>query len=170
MVQRLDTSNYLRGVSLYCDGKKIGKLGFAERLEFEIPKDAKSVYAKIDWCQTATLNLNSSELEETFLIECNGSIKHLIMNQSDAVTMKRVDAMDLPSFYELSDYKKNFRKTASTAILVLSLFAFFFAYSLYVAIGESNSLWYILAAIAGYQMYKITLGMRSRVNGVDPHC
>lgn len=165
ILQRLDTSNYFRRVTVLVDGKKVGKVGFAERVKFEVPDEAKEVRVKIDWCQSHSTELDIKLPEEVFFIECSSSLKNVFIHPDQYLQLHRVRKNDLPSSSQLEDFRRNFKKVASISAFMLMLFGVFFIYTLYVAIFENSPLWYVLTALAGYNIYRISKGIRLRMKG-----
>lgn len=165
LVQRLDTANFFGKISIYCDGKKLGALGFAECGEFEIPADARQVYVKINWHQSEPLKLEFTKNEEVFFVECNSSFKNIFLRPGSYLKLHRVKRKDLPTQKALKAFKSNFIRVAGLSTLILLLFAVFLLYTLYIAIFEAKPIWYVLSALALYNIYRISKGIRGRLKG-----
>lgn len=56
-------TNKMRDISIFLDETKIGTIGNAETKEFEISPGEHQLKAKIDWCGSKSITLNTSELE-----------------------------------------------------------------------------------------------------------
>ena len=164
-IQRLGTSNYLRKIGAYCDGKKLGSVGFAQREDFQIPESSKQVYAKIDWCESYAIALDATSKDEVLYIECTGSLKNAFLNSSHYLSLHRVERKDLPTQEELHLFRTNFRKVAFTTGFVLVFLVLVAVYSIYVAIDEQAPLWCLLTALAGYNIWRISRGVRKRLKG-----
>ncbi len=164
-VQRLGTANYLRKIVVYCDGSKLGTVGFAQRQDFEIPETSKQVYANLDWCESRPIPLDTTVNDEVLYIECSGSIKNAFFNSDQYLSLHKVERKDLPTTDDLHAFRTNFRKVALTTGLVLTFLALVVFYSIYVAIDEDAPLWYLLAALAGYNIWRISRGIRKRLKG-----
>lgn len=164
-IQRLGTSNYLRKIGVYCDGKKLGSVGFAQREDFEIPENSQQVYVKLVWCESHAIALDSTLQDEVLYIECHGSIKNAFLNSGQYLSLHKVERKDLPTQEELHLFRTNFKKVAFTTGFVLAFLALVAAYSIYVAIDEQAPLWYLLTALAGYNMFRISRGIRKRLKG-----
>lgn len=164
-VQRLDTANYFRKVQFYCDDVRLGSLGFAQRMEFDIPPNARYVYAKIDWCKSEPLKLHFGENEETILMECSSSVRNIFVDTSKYLKLHSIQHSQLPSTEELEAFKVNFRKVAGISTFMILLFGAFLVYTIYVAIAENSPIWYALTALAGFNMYRLSQGMRKRMKG-----
>ncbi len=164
-VQRLGTANYLRKIAVYCDNKKLGTVGFATRKDFEIPKTSRQVYARLDWCTSRPIPLDTTANDEVLYIECSGSIKNAFFNSEQYLSLHKVERKDLPSDADLYAFKSNFRKVALTTGLVLAFLALVALYSVYVAIDEQAPLWYLITALAGYNIWRISRGVRKRLKG-----
>ncbi len=50
--------NFGRGISIYINNKKVGKLKDGETTTFEINQGANEIYAQIDWCKTKPLKFD----------------------------------------------------------------------------------------------------------------
>lgn len=165
IIQRLDTANYFRKVSVLVDGKKIGSVSFAEVVQFEIPEAAKHVSVKLDWCESRSLELNPDISEEVFFVECSSSLANIFVHTDQYLCLHKVKKKDLPSNQQLDEFRKNFRKVAGISTFMILLFGVFFVYTIYVAIFENSPLWYALSALAGYNIYRISKGIRQRMKG-----
>lgn len=164
-VQRLGTASYLRKIAVYCDGKKLGSVGFAQREDFEIPDNSQQVYVKLDWCESYAIALDGKAKDEVLYIECNGSIKNAFLKPGQYLILHKVERKDLPSQEELHAFRINFRKVAFTTGFILAFLVLVAAYSIYVAIDEQAPLWYLLTAIAAYNIWRIGRGVRKRLKG-----
>ncbi len=164
-VQRLGTTSYLRKIAVYCDGKKLGSVGFAQRADFQIPDNGQSVYARLDWCKSTPITLDTSVNDEVLYIECDSSLKNAFNTTSQYLKLHKVKRKDLPTAEELNAFKSNFRRVALTTTLVLAFLAGVALYSVYVAIDEQAPLWYLLTALAGYNIWRISRGVRKRLKG-----
>ncbi len=165
IVQRLDTANYFRKVTVLVDGKIIGKVSFAETAHFEIPTEAKSINVKLDWCKSHPLDLDSSINEEVLFVECSSNLTNVFVRPQEYLRLHKVKKKDLPTNQQIQDFKRNFRKVAGISTFMIFLFGVFFVYTLYVAIFENSPLWYALTALAGYNIYRISKGIRQRMKG-----
>lgn len=164
-VQRLGTSGYLRKIAVYCDGQKLGVVGFAQRRDFEIPENAEMVYAKLDWCTSRSISLDPSLNDEVLYLECESSLKNAFVTTDQYLKLHKVKRKDLPAEAELASFKANFRKVALTTSLVLAFLALVAIYSIYVAVDEQAPLWYLLTALAAYNIWRIGRGVRKRLKG-----
>lgn len=164
-VQRLGTSSYLRKTGVYCDGQKLGTVGFAQRRDFEIPETSKEVHAKLDWCKSHPIALDPAAKDEVLYLGCESSFKNAFVTTDQYLTLHKVKRKDLPAEGELASFRSNFRKVALTTSLVLAFLALVAIYSIYVAIDEEAPLWYLLTALAGYNIWRISRGVRKRLKG-----
>ncbi len=164
-VQRLGTANYLRKIEVYCDGQKLGTVGFAARKDFEIPVNSKLVYAQLDWCKSLPITLDTASKDEVLYIECSASLKNALFNASQYLRLHKVERKDLPTQDDLHAFRTNFRKVALTTGLVIAFLVLVGLYSIYVAIDEQAPLWYLLTALAVYNIWRIGRGVRKRLKG-----
>ena len=79
--------------------------------------------------------------------------------------LHKVKKKDLPTSQQIQEFKRNFRKVAGISTFMIFLFGVFFVYTIYVAIFENSPLWYALSALAGYNIYRISKGIRQRMKG-----
>lgn len=165
IIQRLDTSNYLRKVSVLVDAKKIGRVSFAEVVQFEIPEAAKQLSVKLDWAKSKPIKLNPDLSEEVFFVECSSSVANIFVHTDQYLRLYKVKKKDLPTSKQLSEFRRNFRKVAATSSVVIALFAVFFFYTIYVGIVEYAPLWFALSVLAGYNIYRVGKAMRQRMKG-----
>lgn len=165
LVQRLDTANFFGKIGIYCDGEKLDALGFATCGEFKIPANAREVYAKIGWHRSKPLKLEFTKNEEVFFVECNSGFKNIFLRPDNYLTLHRVKRKDLPSANTLRAFKINFIRVAGLSTLILLLFTVFLLYTLYIAIFEDQPIWYVLSALALYNIYRISKGIRGRLKG-----
>ena len=54
-------NNMLREIGLYIDGEKVGTINNGETQEYEVTNGKHEVFAKIDWCGSQKINLDSSD-------------------------------------------------------------------------------------------------------------
>lgn len=165
IIQRLDTGNYFRKVAVLVDGKNVGRVSFAETAHFEIPMDSKAINVKLDWCKSLPFELDSSLNEEVFFVECSTNLTNAFVNPQKYLRLHKVKKKDLPTNQQIMEFKRNFRKVTGISTLMILLFGVFFVYTLYVAIFENSPLWYALSALAGYNIYRISKGIRQRMKG-----
>ncbi|WP_417602914.1 hypothetical protein [Owenweeksia hongkongensis] len=165
IIQRLDTANYFRKVAVLVEGKSIGKVSFAETAHFEISTEAKSVNVKLDWCKSLPFELDSSLNEEVFFVECSSNLMNAFSAPQKYLSLHKVKKKDLPTNQQILEFRGNFKKVTGISTLMLLLFGVFLVYTLYVAIFENSPLWYALSALAGYNIYRISKGIRQRVKG-----
>lgn len=60
-------NNKAREIGIYIDGEKCGTIGSGERQEYEVENGEHEVYAKIDWCRSQKIKLDTIENEITTL-------------------------------------------------------------------------------------------------------
>jgi hypothetical protein len=58
-------ANKARTIGIYINNKKIDTISDGETKVFEVDSDENEVYAKIDWCKTKPIKINSKENEMT---------------------------------------------------------------------------------------------------------
>ena len=60
--------NFLRNYQIFVDEKKIGEISYGETKEFEINSGIHKLEAKIDWCSSAVMDTNITEVEKKEVI------------------------------------------------------------------------------------------------------
>ncbi len=64
-------NNKVREIGIYVDGEKVGTINDGETQEYEIESGKHEVFAKIDWCRSQKIELNTSE-NETVTLKLTG--------------------------------------------------------------------------------------------------
>lgn len=60
-------NNKLREIGIYINGNKAGIINDGETKEFEVDSGHNEIYAKIDWCSSKKLIINTSEDNTTHI-------------------------------------------------------------------------------------------------------
>ncbi|MBL4745548.1 MAG: hypothetical protein JKY08_04200 [Flavobacteriaceae bacterium] len=90
-------ANKARVIGIYINDKKVGTIGDGETKIFEVDSDEYEIYAKIDWCKTKPVKINTKENELTkFELGSNLSgwrlliaIYYITFNTSEYLYLKR---------------------------------------------------------------------------------
>ena len=56
-------NNRIRKIGIYVNGEKVGTINNGENKEYEVESGKHEVYAKIDWCRSQKITVDTSEKE-----------------------------------------------------------------------------------------------------------
>jgi len=60
-------NNKVREIGIYIDGEKVGTIDDGKTQEYEVESGKHEIYAKIDWCRSQKIELNTVENDLTTL-------------------------------------------------------------------------------------------------------
>ena len=93
-------ANKIRGIAVFANGQKLGKIGDGETKQFEVSSGDIDLYTQIDWCRTKPIQFRANP-GETYRFELGSNLEghklfymsayYVLFKPSEYLYLKDVD-------------------------------------------------------------------------------